>query len=36
MNYFEKLNEYVFFKSLESKMLQVLPDGKKFSVALCN
>lgn len=28
MNYFEKLNEYVFFKSLESKMLQVLPDGK--------
>lgn len=25
---FEKLNKYVFFKSLESKILQVLPDGK--------
>lgn len=28
MNYFEKLNEYVFFKSIESKILQILPDGK--------
>lgn len=28
MKYFEKLNEYVFFKSLESKILQILPDGK--------
>lgn len=28
MKYFEKLNEYVFFKSIESKILQVLPDGK--------
>lgn len=28
MKYFEKLNEYVFFKSIESKILQILPDGK--------
>lgn len=28
MKYFEKLNEYVFFNSLESKILQVLSDGK--------
>lgn len=28
MKYFENLNEYVFFKSIESKILQILPDGK--------
>lgn len=28
MKYFEALDEYVFFSSLESKVLQVSPDGK--------
>lgn len=28
MKYFEILDQYVFFKSLESKVLQILPNGE--------